>query len=499
MNLQEKNIEIAESGLQQSVLSPIEVLAQSIASIAPSATPTIVIPLVFFFAGNGTWLSYLFATIAILLVGANLNQYTKRTASPGSLYSFVVEGLGAEIGVIAGWALVLAYLLTASAVLGGFINYANVLLNYVGIHLNPLVIGTFGVAAAWYIAIKDIKLSAKLMLAFEAISLILIFILAIFVLVKTGFKIDLDQLTLKGVSTKGIGLGLVLAFFSFVGFESATTLGDEAKNPLKTIPRAVTISAVFVGIFFILLSHSEILGFAGRDTTLNSSAAPLSDLAGFYGIPFFGVLISIGALISFWSCFLACNNAGARILFSMGQHGLFNESIGNAHSKNKTPHIAISVSVILSTAVTFLLIINRGGLLHAADFYTNNELILTIYGWTGTIATYGFIFVYALIAISTPIYLWREKELHIKHIILSAITFIVLLVPIIGSIWSNATSDSPLPYFIFIFLGWLVAGGLWFLIRRFQKPEVGNDITKQVEEINQHYRDIRINGDGEGI
>lgn len=106
----------ANTGIKHVVMRnvPIEVLAQSIASIAPSATPALVIPLVFLFAGNGTWLSYLFATIAILLVGANLNQYTKRSASPGSLYSFVVKGFGAEAGVIAGWALVLADLLTVA-------------------------------------------------------------------------------------------------------------------------------------------------------------------------------------------------------------------------------------------------------------------------------------------------------------------------------------------------------------------------------------------------
>ena len=122
-------------------LSSIEVLAQSIASIAPSATPALVIPLVNGFAGNGTWLAYLFATIATILVAANLNQFTKRSASPGNLYAFIIKGLGTDIGVISGWALVLAYLLTASAVLCGFIDYANVLLAYAGITAPAILIG----------------------------------------------------------------------------------------------------------------------------------------------------------------------------------------------------------------------------------------------------------------------------------------------------------------------------------------------------------------------
>jgi len=499
MSKNNKNVTfVNRSGLKKSVLSPVEVLAQSIASIAPSGTPALVIPLVFYFAGNGTWLSYLFATIAIVLVGANLNQYTKRSASPGSLYSFVVKGLGSDTGVISGWSLVLAYLLTASAVLAGFINYSNVLLSYAGITLSPLVIGFVGTAIAWYIAVKDIKLSAKLMLAFEVISLVLILILALVILVKTGFKIDTDQITLKGVTPTGIGLGLVLAFFSFVGFESAATLGDEAKQPLKTIPRAVTISAVFVGVFFIILSHAEILGFVGQATKLNESAAPLADLADFNGISFFGPFISIGALISFWSSFLACTNAGARVLFSMGKHGVFHSSVGNAHENNKTPHIAITISTVLAASVTFILIINRGGLFNISEFYKSNDLIISIYGWTGTIATYGFIFVYALIAVSTPIYLSREKELKLKHIVLSVITVLTLLVPIVGSVYSNATAPAPFPSLIYIFIGWLAVGGLWLFIRKLQTPDVSSNITGHVEDIHNYFRNIRASGDGEG-
>ena len=475
------------SGLRGSYLSSIEVLAQSIASIAPSATPALVIPLVYGFAGNGTWLAYLFATIATILVAANLNQFTKRSASPGNLYAFIIKGLGTDIGVISGWALVLAYLLTASAVLCGFINYANVLLAYAGIAAPAILIGTFGALAAWYIAVKDIKLSARIMLAFEVTSVALILLLAAVVLVKHGIAIDHAQLTLQGVSPSSLGIGLVLAFFSFVGFESATSLGDEAKNPLRTIPRAVIISAILVGVFFVLLSYTEVLGFRGSATALNNAAAPLTDLAAQSGMALFGPLISIGALISFWACFLACTNAGARILFLMGHHGVFHSKVGNAHGKNRTPDVAITISTIIATVVPFILILNNGGLIE-------------IYGWVGTIATYGFILAYALISISAPLYLYREKELKRRHIALSIVTVLVLLIPIVGSIYSNASSGAPYSWFIYIFIGWLVAGGLWFFIRKTQSPTVAASIADNVEGVHRHFRELRAEGEsGDGI
>jgi amino acid transporter len=475
------------SGLRGSYLSSVEVLAQSIASIAPSATPALVIPLVYGFAGNGTWLTYLFATIATILVAANLNQFTKRSASPGNLYAFIVKGLGTDIGVISGWALVLAYLLTASAVLCGFINYANVLLAYAGIAASEILIGIIGVFAAWIIAVKDIKLSARIMLAFEVTSVALIILLALVVLAKNGLAIDHAQLTLQGVSISSLGIGLVLAFFSFVGFESATSLGDEAKDPLRTIPRAITISALLVGVFFVLLSYTEVLGFINSATPLNSAAAPLTDLANLYGVSFFGPLISLGVMISFWACFLACTNAGARILFLMGKHGIFHSAVGNAHEKNKTPAVAITITAVLAAVVPFILILNNGELFE-------------IYGWVGTIATYGFILAYALISISAPLYLYKEKELKHHHIVLSAVTVLVLLIPIVGSIYSNASSGAPYSWFIYIFLGWLTAGGLWFFIRKTQSPGVSANIAENVEDVHRHFRELRSDGEsGDGI
>lgn len=480
-----RNEKVSRSGLRSECLSPLEVLGQSVANIAPSATPALVIPLVFATAGNGTWLAYLFATIAIALVAGNLNQFTKRSASPGSLYAYVAKGLGSNVGVIAGWALILAYILTASAVLCGFVNYANVLFAYGGISIPSILIAIVGAAGAWFFAYKDIKISTKIMLAFEVISLLLIILLAGFVLIKNGFSLDLGQFSLKGVSITSIGTGLVLAFFSFTGFESASSLGDEAKKPLKSIPRAITRSALFVGAFFVVLSYSEVLGFVGSSTALNSAAAPLSDIASKYGIGFFGPLISIGALISFWACFLACTNSGARILFTMSQHGIFSSFIGDTHATNKTPHIAITITAVLAAAVPLILIGKGSGLFE-------------IYGWVGTIATYGFILLYTLISIAAPVYLYREKELKIKHVILSVSAVVVLLIPIVGSVYSNAQA-APYSWFIYFFIGWLVIGGLWLLIRKYQTPDVSAGISDRIEIVHQHYREIRANGDGEGI
>jgi len=95
-----------------------------------------------------------------------------------------------------------------------------------------LLVAAISVGIAW----RDVKVSARLMLWIEAVSVSLILIVVVLVLVRFRHHLDWEQLQLRGMTGSGLRLGLVLAMFSFVGFESATTLGSEARDPLKTIP-----------------------------------------------------------------------------------------------------------------------------------------------------------------------------------------------------------------------------------------------------------------------
>ena len=104
------------------------------------------------------------------------------------------------------------------------------------------------------------------MLLLEVASVGTLVLLGIIILFKKGYAIDINQLTLHDVKPSGIVSGLVLGVFSFVGFESATTLGTEAKNPLRNIPKAVMYSTVSCGLFFIDISYIEVIGFTGLAT-----------------------------------------------------------------------------------------------------------------------------------------------------------------------------------------------------------------------------------------
>ena len=133
------------------------------------------------------------------------------------------------------------------------------------------------------------------------------------------------------------GPALVLSMFSFVGFESATTLGAEARDPLRTIPRAVIQCAVLAGIFFMLCSYSEVLRLPGESGRLSESTSPLHLLAAKAGLSPLGVAIDFGALISMVACVLACTTAAARVLMRMAHGGLLPSVFERTNPRHGTP------------------------------------------------------------------------------------------------------------------------------------------------------------------
>ena len=471
------NSKQSASGLRQQCLSFPEVLAQSVATIVPTATPSVNIALVFASAGNGTWLAYVIATIGLVLVSLNINQFARRSASPGSLYSYISRGLGPTAGVISGWSLFLAYLCAAMVVLCAFASYTNVVLGEFGFHFSPILLYAVCAGVSWYYAYTDIQLSAILMLILELASVSLISILAVIVLFGRGFTIDTSQILLEGVSSEGLRLGLVLAVFSYIGFESATALGDEAKNPLRSIPKSVILSTVLSGLFFILLSYTEVLAFSNYKTPLNKTDAPLSVVANLAGVNLLGIAISGAITFSFLAATIASINAAARIFFSMARHGIFHSSIGQAHKKNETPHVAVN----LSTLFAFLV---------PASISLFGIRDLDIYGYLGSIGAYGFLLVYIMVSVAAPVYLHRKGKLRPANVVIAALAVLFMLIPVFGSLYPVP----PFPYNVFpyLFLMYLVVGGGWFLILSLRSPQTIEHMERDLEAVHSRFSDTEV-------
>jgi amino acid transporter len=464
-------VSVGGSGLKAQCLSYVEVLAQSVSVIAPSTVPAAVLGLIFASAGNGTWLSFLVGMTGLVLVSLNINQFARRSASAGSLYRYIVKGLGPTAGVLGGWALLFGYMLTGMSTLCGFVVTAKGLLDAVGIELPSVLLFASATIAAMVLASRDVQLSARAMLAFEGAAVAAVLALGIVIWRHHGFALDHQQLSLQGATPGGVLMGVALVVFGFSGFESSTALGEEAKDPLRSIPRSVVQSVVVSGVVFVFMAYVVILGFRGLSDDLAKTESPLFLLSHHLGVGWLGAFINVGILLSFFSCTLASISATARIVYSMARNGVAPRLLGVTHPTNETPHVAIGFASLL----TFLVAL-APTLLGVSEFDSQ--------GYFGTLCSFGFLSVYVLISLAAPIYLRKIGELTAASVVTALTGAAFMIIPFLGVIGLPGSELFPPPAFpnnilVWIFVAYMALGGAWLFgvrgVKKMSPEEIFED------------------------
>ncbi|MFN5514521.1 MAG: APC family permease [Cyanobacteriota bacterium] len=267
--------------------------------------------------------------------------------------------------------------------------------------------------------------------------------------------------------------------FGFSGFESATSLGGEAKNPLHTIPRAILGSVLLAGFFFVSTAYIEILGFHGTGASLASTEEPLTFLSQQVGVGLLGDLVALGALLSFLSCVLGSINPAARICFTMARHGLFPTALGSTHRSNRTPHHAVTVcSLILFIVPTMMAF---GGI-----------KLFESMGYLGAFASYGFLTVYILVSIAAPVYLYKIRKLQLRDLAIASAAIVFMMIPLLGSIGIEGNAWFPIPEapynsFPYLFMLYLALTCSWFSIQRLRFPGLARRMQRHIEDTHSQF------------
>ena len=467
---------MSHSRLKPNCLGFYELLAQAVALISPTMTAALIVPVMYSNTGDWSWLPYALGTVMLLFVAYNLNQFARRSTTSGSMYAYTCRGLGLTAGGISGWALIWAYLGISMAGTTGASIFADTLLGMAGVHV-PFIL-LFGVCnlISWYCAWKNVQLSAILMLILEGISVSFILLLSVIVLFQHHFALDMPQFQVSALPWSSVGLGVVVAIFSLVGFECATAFGDEARDPLKTIPRAVMLSLILAGAFFVFITYVEVLGTRGYSTTLDKIDAPLNVLAQLAHVPILQIPLSLGAMVSFFALNLSTINAGGRIIFAMGQHGIFHAKTAESHSANETPHVAVTIMALIAFSVPSVCFM-RG----VAPLDTFNDV--------GTCAAFGFVVAYGLVTVAAPVYLKRLGELTGKDVAACVAALILLAVPAVGSVYP--IPDPPVNYFPYGFLVYLVIGIAWITAFYRRKPTAAAVAQADLDRVHAAYSGAR--------
>jgi amino acid transporter len=399
----------------------------------------------------------LLAMLVCLIMASTIGAFSSKLPSAGFAYTFNTHAYGKGTGFTSGWILVLAYGVVGPmlfSAMGGFGN--QFLVTQWNLNIPWWVISAVIMAIIWFIGSRGISSSAKTALIFLTLEVGVLLSLFATIIGKGGASgntaAPFDPVhSLTGVS--GIGFGMLWGILMFVGFESAGTLGEETRNPRRTVPRALMYAVILIGIVYVISGYAAAIGYGqGHVHALATDSSPLTTLATrFWGAD--GLwLITLTVLNSQFANVLSGSSAAVRIVFSFGREGIFSRKLGTTNRRD-SPVFAWAAYIVFSAIATFALgaWINPFG----------------AYDFLGSILGLGIIVLYILMNIGLILYFrrsYRDEFSPLRHALLPVVGSLLMLLPIYGQLWPIP----PWPYNLvpYLILAWTLGGiGYFFYIR----------------------------------
>jgi amino acid transporter len=453
-------------GLKRS-LSVWAAVGLSVALMAPSMAANINPQGSVQSAGRAVPLTFLIAAVGVLLVAYSFVRLTQHFHHAGSVYSFVGATLGPRAGVVAGWGLLGTYTFYAVVTASAAGIFGTAFLQAVGIWPQPpswapFILLAVALVLALVLAVIPARRGAHVLLSVEGTTVGLILIVTAVVLVRLlagnapgghHFSWSVFQVT-PGTGTNALFLGVVFGFLSFAGFEAAATLGEEANRPTRDIPRAILGVAVFGGVYFVVVTAVEMMGF-GTDkagvAAFGSSPSLLGDLGSSYVGHWVGDVITLGTAVSAFGCCLASTVGAARLLYALSRDTAGPRGLGQG-SRWGTP--AWATLVITVTAGLIVLIYATA--FHATAF----ESFL----WSGTIGTLILLVAYVLATIGATVLVFVRRKLPVPmwQVVIPVAGLVVLGYTIYRNVWPYPTGDGR--WFPIVSGAWLVAAILAVIV-----------------------------------
>lgn len=459
-----------QATLRRNAIGLPGVLFQSITTMAPASAVAFSLGAAIPFAGGALPLAVLIALVVCSLIALNIGALARYLPSAGGFFTYVGRSLGPQAGWMAGWLFSLTYLLIVPLqllVLGpvadGFVNqYFHLSFGANGWAVWAMIFAVIIFGLTYF----GIKISADAGVILGAIEIGVFVLLSIWLIVSAGSgntaatfnpASSLESGSVLG-NWQGILHGMIFAFLAFAGFESSAPLAEEALHPRRTVPRAILLAAVSIGVFYVFCSYAGVVGWGfNKIGSYSSDPNPWGTMANRVWGEF--AFIAILAILN--SALANANagvNAASRVLYAMSRAKTIPTVLAHISHRFRTPDLAIIFTMIVGVVFTLW-----------PGFVYGPTLAFAL---LGTIITILILVVYMATCLSVPFFYLREQREHFnvaRHIILPAIPFIILIFPILAQF--IPAPQAPLNLAGPLCAAWFVLGLIVVAVLSLRAPE----------------------------
>lgn len=341
-------------------LSPFDLLVYGLVFIVPIA-PWSSFGFVFNASHGMVPLVYAVGLVAMLFTARSYVVMSAAFPVAGSVYAYAGRGIGVSAGFLAGWALLLDYLLLPTLI---YVICAVSIHAVIPAAPKPVLVALFlGINTA--VNIVGIESTAKLSIALLAMQLLLLGAFLALCLIGLAHGVNGAHLTLSPLynpakMTPSLVFGaLSLAALSFLGFDAISTLTEEARGGARAVGMATMASLLLAAGLFVLQTYLASLFVLDR-----KSFAPGDEAATAFfiiakaigGEPLRWSVSILGVLFSGLAGALTAQAATARLIYSMARDGMLPRALAHVGAKRKTPDRAILLVAAITLALGVFLV-----------------------------------------------------------------------------------------------------------------------------------------------
>ncbi|WP_018348336.1 APC family permease [Longispora albida] len=327
-----------------------------VAAAAPLAAMVGTVPLAFAIGnGAGVPATFVLAGLTLLCFSVGYAAMSRRIVNTGGFYTYIARGLGRAPALSGGLVAVLAYNAITVGLAGALGYFVHLVAASHGLDLPWQLWSALGIALMAVLGYRQIDLSARLLaVVMIAETGILLALVAAVFLDKGAATFPAAAMNPGTVAGPGLGVALMFALVSYVGFESAALYGEETRSPHRTVPLATYASVVLISGFYLLVSWAAV-GAVGTGALQERSARELGDLFFHLGDEFLGsaatTVMQVLLCLSLFGSMLALHNAANRYMYALGRERVLPPWLGSLHPRHNAPHRASMVQVSVTVAV----------------------------------------------------------------------------------------------------------------------------------------------------
>jgi amino acid transporter len=414
-------------------------------------------------------LAVLFALIACLFTAYSMSQLAGHMSSAGGMYTYVTRGLGSFVGWLMAWAFTLAEPIVPAALFGAFGFFGASFITELTGFSNDwlwLVLAVLCGLLVWFLTYRGIEISTRTGVVLGSIEIAIFLVVSVLLIANSSQPVNANVFIPPDGNVQPAFQGMVFCILAFVGFEAAAPLGEETREPRSTIPRAIMLSCLLIGLFYIFCYYAATV-FFGPDKMVDfakfGNGNPWDGLARqVWGAGWVVVFLAIAN--SAIANSNAAANATTRTWYAMGRIRLLPSAFARVHPVRRSPYVAVTVQFVFALVVSLWLGKQYGP--------------LTAFALIATIDTAIIITIYILVNLACMLFYARQRRsefnlvLHGVVPVLGILAFVPAFFTALGIGKSLFKFVSPLPYPIsltgLVVGSWFVLGVIYlvFLYRR---------------------------------